>query len=76
MGRYEIDQRVGCIAIIDTDIPTPSTGLHSYDEHIVKYWHGVNLSGRIFGEKFVCWHVPSFMVKKANRICRRLNNNQ
>lgn len=36
--RYEVDDRVGCVAVIDTTIDAPSSGLHSDDEHVVCYW--------------------------------------
>lgn len=36
--RYTIDDRTGCVAIIDTTIPHHSNGLHADDDHVVRYW--------------------------------------
>jgi len=72
MVRYEVDERVGCIAIIDNVIGTDSNGLHSYDEHIIKYWQGVNMSGKLIGSPYI-WHVPSFLVKRAMKMCCAMN---
>ena len=71
MGRYSIDERVGCIAIIDTDIKADSSGLHHYDNHIVKFWYGINLYKYYGG--LTHWHVPNFLKKRAVKICSELN---
>jgi len=38
--HYEIDQRVGCIAVRDTRVPRDSNGLHPDSAGVVQYWHG------------------------------------
>jgi hypothetical protein len=71
MERYKVDERVGCIAILDTDIPTPSNGLHSDDRHSVKYWQGVNLY-KCYNNQTM-WHVPVFLRRRARKLCYAMN---
>ena len=71
--KYEVDERGGCIAVVRTDTAPPSEGLHSSDHHIIKYWLGVDVAGKIHGKPHVCWHVPGYRVKRAHRVCDSLN---
>lgn len=70
---YGVDVRVGCVAIIRKDVKPPSLGLHFDDYHVVKYWHGVNMTGKLFGMPYVTWHVPQYMVRRAKRIAEKYN---
>ena len=78
--KYSVDQRVGCIAIIDNIISAPSNGLHRDDAHVVKYWHGywlpnLNLNKQIEN----CdgnWRVAKFIIKRAEKLCQKLNTEE
>lgn len=74
MNRYQIDERVGCIAVIDTTIQAPSPGLHRDDPHVVWYRRGVVIDGKIFGWSHSHWRVPKYRVKQAQRVCDLLNS--
>lgn len=79
MGRFFVDERVGCIAVRDrenTDMDYP--GLHADTEGVVKYWHGVLVPGEICSK---CSHKrdSKLMVtlesrQEAEALCERLNN--
>lgn len=75
--KYSIDQRVGCIAIINNTIPAPSNGLHFNDCNVIKYWHGYWLPNSEF---YSCikeiggsWRVAAFIIRRAKKLCQKLN---
>lgn len=73
MERYYIDERVGCIAICDAAIHNDSNGLNPSKRNVVRYWSGIDITGRIFGARFVTWRVPGYIRKRARRICQEMN---
>jgi hypothetical protein len=71
--RYIIDERVGCIAVIDTTkIFSKTTKFHSPGLHddtlgVVKRWQG------IFDHDWYRWNIPRQYLKEAYELCERLN---
>ena len=69
MSRYITEKRVGCIAVIDTEMFDPNhQGLHQDDCGVVRFWEGVN------GPKG--WHVPIEDQESAERLVKELNEVQ
>ena len=66
--RYEVDQRSGCIAVIDTTIPVPSPGLHSDDPHVVWFSHGYPEA-----DPYPHWHIRGIDRLRAYRRAHELN---
>jgi len=80
--RYIVDERVGCIAVIDTMIPNEGPGLHIDDPNVLffrrGYWsdleHRWRLSAEdVKGAKSSCTHLNR---KEAKRLRKRLNKRQ
>ncbi len=70
--RYEVDLRVGMVAVRDTAHPDyRKTGCLSGDQAIVKSWHGRQYkTNRPDGK---VWYVPTAKVMAAGRLCAKLN---
>ena len=72
--RYVIDQRAGCIAVVDTHHPRyPSgQGLHRDYPEVVKFWVGRKCK-KADGYGFHAWYVTGGAVTAARRLARKLN---
>lgn len=68
--RYEVDERGGCIAVIDTTIEPPSQGLHEYSAHVVWFHMG---EWTVYGPMAGGWNVPQDTIDAAHVECARLN---
>jgi hypothetical protein len=66
MVRYALDERVGCVAVIDTTVEAPSPGLHRTDRHVVAYWSGRWRAG--------AWQVRPKVRELAASRCREMND--
>jgi hypothetical protein len=64
--RFRIDERVGCMAVIDTDVPYDSPGLHCDSKHVVAYWHGSK-------NHVDDWEIPHYFITQAKNLCDMLN---
>ena len=60
---YAIDERVGCIAIIDTEIGRPGFCLHRDDQDVIEFWNGKQ-RGR---GKRRRWVVPRKIIRQVKR---------
>ena len=76
MKRYRVDRRTGCIAVVRCDVTPSSPGLHRDDAHVIEYWHGQDVTGKIFGMPHVHWHVPGYVVRRARKLAEKLNNKE
>lgn len=64
---YEVDQRVGCIAVIDTRLKDEGhNGLQRDDKHVVKFWIGDYNNSN--------WSISERQILKAKELCEQLNN--
>lgn len=63
--RYKVDERTGCVAIMDTFFPNDSPGLHSDDMGVVKY-SNLKMSWQLD------WKSEE-TVREFNRLCDVLN---
>ena len=72
--RYVIDERVGCIAVIDTTkIFDKTIDFHSLGLRIpcvVKRWQG------IFDHDWYRWNIPRQYIKEAYELCEQLNKEE
>lgn len=69
MKRYEVDKRVGCIAIVDTlheEYANRGQGLHSDDEFIVLFVNGQQSANND-------WYIPDEVIDNMNKLCENLN---
>ena len=75
--RYVIDQRAGCIAVVDTHHPRyPSgQGLHRDYPEVVKFWGGRKCK-KADGYGFHAWYVTGGAVTAARRLARKLNGEE
>lgn len=62
--KYAIEERVGCIAIIDVEIGRPGPGLHHDDADIIEYRAGKWKRGK--------WIVPRRIKKEIRKEYKRL----
>lgn len=69
MDRYVVDERVGCIAVIDSLIEH-GNGLHRDDEHVIAYWHGVKIDSGMTGG----WTIYEGDKISAHTLCNYLNS--
>ena len=72
MDRYAIDERVGCIAVIDTTINSESSCIDCAT-NIVRLWRGKPETRRRKIRAGICWTVPGRCKREARRLCRKLN---
>ena len=70
--RYIVDERVGCIAVIDTNKQEPSPGLHADDSHVEWYRGGYSDERN----ELCPWHVRGIDRVEAWRVCNRLNGGE
>ena len=74
--RYKIEERVGCVAVIDTD-KFCGPGLHRDSIGVVRYWQGRHVPrwrkalGLVPDHQI--WEVDRRDVKAAKRLEERLN---
>lgn len=76
--RYFVDERCGCIAVIDRTKDYPDRrGLHEDTEGVVQYWHGRFVPG---DSCVTCgkpgsgaWQVDEDDIAEAHRLCSELN---
>jgi hypothetical protein len=76
--RFFVDERVGCIAVIDRDIYDPDRpGLSADDKGVVRFWRGRHVSGwkKAVGlvPEHVVWEVPGSCRRAASRMAEKLN---
>jgi len=66
--RFYVDERVGCIAVMDSNmVDFKCPGLHSDTKGLIKRWDG------IFNNKNGWWEVPDNIRQKAVELCELLN---
>lgn len=65
-NKYYIDERVGCIAVRDSETKSESPGLHRDSHGVICYWIGES-------ENKSFWYVPVETRKKAIMTCDALN---
>jgi len=63
--QFIVEERIGCVAIMDTTKVTDSPGLHCDTLGVVRYWQGSWENGH--------WHVPERFLKEAHKVCCSLN---
>jgi hypothetical protein len=63
--RYQIDERVGCIAVVDTEIFRENCLAPDFDG-VVAYWAGLRGKNG--------WEVQSWQKEKAQKLCDLLNH--
>jgi len=75
-ARFHVDERVGCVAVIDLTIPNRSPGLHRTDENVVRFWSGRKVPewkkrlGLCPG--YQVWEVPAKQVRQAHKFLATL----
>ena len=77
--RYEIDQRVGCIAVVDTEVKSNSDGLHPDTPGVAKYWHGYQdiITCKECGHiKPSDWKIEDSDIKEAKELVEKLNKEE
>jgi hypothetical protein len=68
--KYEVDERVGIVAVIDTGHPFNGPGLHHDSPHVVISWQGRWIPG---GSAAGRWFVPGPLIRLAHLYCRVIN---
>lgn len=64
--RYIVEERIGCVAVMDTDkMDINAPGLHRDTSGVVKYWQGVWTDEQ--------WTVPEHYLKESQVLCDQLN---
>jgi len=68
-NRYFIDERVGCIAVLDrTKANCNTPGLNRDTSGVVRFWNGIYQDDE--------WHVPEQYWRLANDLCAKLNREE
>ena len=70
--KYKVDERNGCIAVIDTTIPCDKQGLDALDGNVVRLWIGEHRVEGVTG--LAEWHISKEHRVAAQMMCDELNN--
>lgn len=71
--RYVVDERGGCIAVVDTSVKNLGPGLGRDYRGVVAYWSGNPCRKLWHWRSPPHWHVPKTLVRKAERVAREFN---
>ena len=67
-NTYAVEERIGCVAVVDTREERPGPGLHPTDHDVVAFWHG-----RWKGDH---WTVPKKYLRRARKLVKALNHTE
>lgn len=68
-NRFIVDERAGCVAVIDTKSFPDTPGLQADLNGVLAYWDGYKLK-LAYGDR---WEVEDWKIKKAHELCNLLN---